>query len=370
MGIDMLPANLISALQVPSRTDKPLVTAATDAPAAAAKIEPGQKFQGTVQAEISQGMFKVQIAGQTIQMRLPGNIKSGDVLELEVVAIQPRLTFQMAASTNPLSTPEQIGGMARLLSNLTERPLERPAVQQLGGKAVWPSSEHAPDSKQLAGGLREALANSGLFYESHQAQWVRGERSTAQLLVEPQNQLTGKSSVLPDLGESTTDMSKSAASPGMNLPAQQADESNPATIPSTATPSSQTAKTPGDSSLPIARELIPLVQQQLHTLETHQLTWMGQVWPGQEMQWEIQGQPEQQAPRQQAEREWSTEMELALPRLGDVHARLVFAGSGLRMTLHAADSSTVELFNRSLPQLRNRLADAGIALASAVVEKS
>jgi hypothetical protein len=364
----MLPPNLISALQVLSRTDKPLVTAAADT-AAVAKIELGQKFQGTVQAEISQGLFKVQIAGQAIQMRLPGNIKSGDVLELEVVATQPRLTFHMVASANPLSSPEQIGGMARLLSNLTERPLERPAVQQLGSKAVWPSADQAPDTKQFAGGLREALANSGLFYESHQAQWVRGERSTAQLLVEPQNQLTGKSTGIPDMNKSAADLSKPAAS-SMNQLAQQADESTQATISGTATPSPQTAKAPGDSSLPIARELIPLVQQQLHTLETHQLTWMGQVWPGQEMQWEIQGQPEHQAPRKQGEREWSTNMELALPRLGDIHARLVFAGSGLRMTLHAADSSTVELFNRSLPQLRNALADAGITLASAVVEKS
>lgn len=331
----MLPANLISALRVLSRSDKPAVAAAADTPAAVAKIEPGQKFQGTVQSEISQGMFKVQIAGQSIQMRLPGNIKSGDVLELEVIATQPRITFRMVASTNPLSTPEQIGGTARLLSNLTERPLERPIVQQLGSKAVWPAAQQAPDAKQLAGALREALANSGLFYESHQAQWVRGERSTAQLLVEPQNQLTGKQPLPTDA----------------NQPA----------LPS---------KASGDSGLPIARELLPLVQQQLHTLETHQLTWIGQVWPGQEMQWEIQGQPEHQAPRQQGEREWSTEMELALPRLGDVHARLVFAESGLRMTLHAADAGTIDLLSRALPQLRNALADAGIPLSSAMVEKS
>ncbi|BBI98783.1 hypothetical protein FGKAn22_04760 [Ferrigenium kumadai] len=340
----MLPANLISALRVLSRSDKPLVAGATDAPAAIAKVELGQKLQASVQSEIGQGIFKVQIAGQSIQMRLPENIKSGDVLELEVIATQPRITFRMAASTNPLSTPEQIGGTARLLSNLTERPLERPVVQQLGSKAVWPAEQQVPDTKQLAGALREALANSGLFYESHQAQWVRGERSTAQLLVEPQNQLTGKQSILTE----------------PNQPSPQEP---------TTTQSSQPTKVSGDTGLPIAKELLPLVQQQLHTLETHQLTWIGQVWPGQEMQWEIQGQPEHQAPRQQSEREWSTEMELALPRLGDVHARLVFAESGLRMTLHAADAGTIELFNRALPQLRNALADAGIPLTSALVEK-
>lgn len=344
----MLPANLISTLRVLSRSDKPLVTAATDAAAAIPKVELGQKLQASVQSEISQGLFKVQIAGQSIQMRLPENIKSGDVLELEVIATQPRITFRMAASTNPLSTPEQIGGTARLLSNLTDRPLERPVVQQLGSKAVWPAEQQVPDTKQFAGALREALANSGLFYESHQAQWVRGERSTAQLLVEPQNQLTGRQP-LPA---------------GDNQPATQ--EPSITSSPQ----ASQPSKASTDSGLPIAKELIPLVQQQLHTLETHQLTWAGQVWPGQEMQWEIQGQPEHQAPRQQSEREWSTEMELALPRLGDVHARLVFAESGLRVTLHASDAVTIGVFNRALPQLRNALADAGIPLTSAVVEKS
>jgi hypothetical protein len=129
------------------------------------------------------------------------------------------------------------------------------------------------------------------------------------------------------------------------------------------------AKATGDAAQPIAKELVHLVQQQLHTLEQHHLVWMGQVWPGQQMQWEIQGQPEQQ-PRQQDERQWSTEMELALPRLGDVHARLVLAGSGLRMTLRAADPATVELFNRALSGLKGTFADAGIPLAAAVVEKS
>jgi hypothetical protein len=128
-------------------------------------------------------------------------------------------------------------------------------------------------------------------------------------------------------------------------------------------------KSADDTSLPIAKELIPLVQQQLHTLEQHHMVWMGQVWPGQQMQWEIQGKPEHQG-QQQDERQWSTEMELTLPQLGDVHARLVFTEGGLRLTLRATDSTTADLFSRSLPNLKNSLVDAGISLTAAVVEKS
>jgi hypothetical protein len=134
--------------------------------------------------------------------------------------------------------------------------------------------------------------------------------------------------------------------------------------------SGPTASSGSDVPLPVAKELLNLVQQQLHTLEHHHLVWMGQVWPGQQMQWEIQGEPEHHQNRQQDERQWSTEMELALPKLGDIHARLVFAESGLRLTLQAADSKTVELFSSALPQLKNSLADADIALLAAVVEKT
>lgn len=345
----MLPANLISALQNLSSSGKPLVTATSDAPHPVTKLEPGQQLQGAVQSKVSEGLFKVQVAGQTLQMRLPDNIRSGDTIKLEVIATQPRITFGMVASTNPLSTPEQIGATARILSNLAELPLERPIVQQLGNKAVWDAAQPAPDTRLLAGALRDALGKSGLFYESHQAQWVRGERSTNQLLEEPQNVLTGKNAPL-----SATDQHTAPDKAAMAQALQNA---------------MMPVGPDGDLPLPVAKELLHLVQQQLHTLEHHHLVWLGQVWPGQQMQWEIQGEPEQQS-NQQDERQWSTEMELALPRLGDVRVRLVFAESGLRLTLRAADSATVDLFNRNLSKLKNSLADADIALTVATVEKS
>lgn len=384
----MLPANLINALQVLSRSGTPLVTAATDVPNPVAKLEPGQKLQGTVQSQVSEGVFKVQVAGQTLQMRLPGTLKGGDILNLQVVSTNPRLTFSVSASVNPISNPEQIAisaGMlsdttqhplekaivqqsrgsavwqaaeqspdskqpagairnalpeqisttARLLSDITQRPMEKAFVQQAGSSAVWQANGQAPDSKQLAGALKDALANSGLFYESHQAQWVSGERSTAQLLVEPQNQL-------PD---------KSVAALNTDQPA----------LPQ--------GKAATDANMPIAKELLPLVQQQLHTLETHQLTWVGQVWPGQQMQWEIQGQPEQR-PSQQDERQWSTEMELALPKLGDVHAKLAFGKDGVKLNLNAADAATVALFNRAMPSLQAALGENNLRLTAVIVEKT
>lgn len=365
----MLPANVISALQVLSHDQgKPLVMANRDTPKDTAqqaqqtgKLEPGQELQGTVQSKVSEGVFKVQIAGQLLQMRLPGNIQSGDTIRLQVISLQPKITFSMVASTNPLSTPEQIGSSARLLSNLADLPMERPIVQQLGNKAVWPNAGHAPEAKLMAGALREALGKSGLFYESHQAQWIRGERSTTQLLEEPQNILTNRNA-LP-----------SSANPHTSQPATLTSANSQADVLlnklSSAQASQQVGRGTEETVLPVARELLPLVQQQLHTLEHHHMVWMGQVWPGQQMQWEIQGEPEHHA-RQQDGRQWSTEMELSLPRLGDVRARLLLVEGGLRLTLHAADTATVDLFDRSLSDLAHSLADAGLRLTTATVEKS
>lgn len=349
----MQPANLINSLQALSRQAKPLIIAENNTPADKTvlpvnKLEAGQKIQATIQEQISPGVFKVQVAGQSMQMQLPAQLKAGNILELKVMSTSPKLTFSFFASSTPIATQEQISSTSRLLANLAELPLGRTLIESTAGHAVWPTGGTAPDSKQLAVALKDALANSGLFYESHQAQWVRGERSTAQLLVEPQNQL---------------------AESKIQLNEAQNQRERLTTDPTAATGNATLSKTTTESGLPIARELVPLVQQQLHTLETHQLTWTGQVWPGQTMQWEIEGQPEQRN-FQQDERQWSTEMELALPKLGDVHARLVFTRGGIKLTLQAAEANSLELFNRRLPGLRAAISEAGLAMTSAVIEKS
>ena len=341
----MLPANLTNALKVLARTDKPLITSDTVAPVG--KLAPGQQLQGTVLAQLKSGSFNVSVAGETVQMRLPAQIRSGDIVNLRVISTTPQLTLSFLASTNPISTHEQIGATARLLADIADLPGKRSPLQQLSGTAVWPAASSAPDSKQLATALRAALADSGLFYESHQAEWVSGGRSTAQLLVEPQNKIM---EMLP----SNSHLAPASEPSTQNPAAANGDQSEPVKA------AAQTL---------VAKELVPLVQQQLHTLETHQLTWVGQVWPEQQMQWEIQGE-EPHISAAEDEQRWSTELELALPKLGDVHARLVFSAHGLELRLQAADTTTLELFNRALPKLQLALADASVPLTAAVVEHS
>ncbi len=353
----MLPINPLNIVKGTSPASKPLVTPVSQNPAA--KLELGSRFQGYVQAQISAGLFKVLVAGQSIQMRLPSAIRSGEIIHLQLIADSPQLKFSLAASNSPISTQEKIGAASRFLSDLAQLPREKPNLNPLAGNAIW-QPDNTPDSTQLAAALRNALGNSGLFYESHQAQWVRGARSKAQLLVEPQNQLK-------DLRVSAQESALAARLDTLNRAESPTAIRQTAQINTAQTDSA--APSPAPEKLAIARELLPLVQQQLHTLETHQLTWVGQVWPNQVMQWEIQGQPEH-APRQPDERQWSTEMELALPTLGDVHAKLIFTANGLKLTLRASDEKTVARFKHDLALLQNALSNVNINLNNVVLEKS
>ncbi len=314
------------------------------------KFEVGQQIQATIQAQVGPGLYQAQIAGQNLQIQLPGLVKVGSQVTLQVVTVNPKLSFSVLSPEAPLSTAEEISSTSRLLANLTQQPVTKMIVESASRRAVWPSLDAAPESGKLAVALKDALANSGLFYESHQAQWLAGTRSTGQLLIEPQNLLTRQPPTAPGTQPLKPEISKPEASSQSDIQAPIAQTKNAETTP-------------------IAKELIPLVQQQLHALETHQLAWAGQVWPNQQMQWEIQGEPEHRA-RQPDERQWKTEMQLSLPRLGDVKANLSFHQGTVRLALHAENSKARALFDLRLPELTSAMKSAGISLSSAVVEKS
>jgi hypothetical protein len=299
----------------------------------------GQKVQGTIQAQVSTGVFKVRVLEQMLHMQLPENLKSGDVVELQVLSLQPRLTFSLSSSSNPLSAPEHLSNTSLLLSALSQKPMEKSEVMAAQSKPLI--TEHvetkaAPDTTVLAGKLHESLSQSGLFYESHQAQWIAGSRSTAQLLQEPQNQLP-----LPD--RTVLDATKNIVS---------------------ATATQQ------DSAISnIPNQLQPLVQQQLNALETRQVLWQGHVWPNQRMDWEIheEGSRQSTSSYEEAGKQWATQVRLDLPNLGEVAAMLRFNSNGLSITLDASGEATRALFGSASSQLTAALAERGITVSSTLV---
>ncbi len=329
----MLPSNLTTTLKALSLTDKPLITATPDKGAAAGnKFELGQQVQGTVQAQVAPNVFNVRIADQLLQMQLPNFIRSGDSITLQVASLQPRLSFTLAASSNPVSTPDSLSAAARLLSSLSQQPLERSYVRPLQNSPLWTGETALPDTTQLAGKLHEALSQSGLFYESHQAQWIAGMRPTAQLLQEPQNQLNPS-----DVADG-----KTLVQPGTEQRAA-----------------------PG-----IPDHLQTLVQQQLNALETRQVLWQGQVWQGQEMRWEVREESPQRNAQGMEEGQWITRIDLDLPNLGGVSARLSFNGNALNLSFDVSDAGTRDKLGSASSQLVAALSERGIPVTHTQITRN
>lgn len=330
-----MPVNpLAAALTKLALNEKPLITAATDKanPKAGLKLEVGQQVQGTVQAQSSPGQFQVRIADHVVQLQLPAFVRSGDLISLQVTALQPRLTFSLSSSTNPVSTSEQLSSASRLLSSMTQQPLEQPYVKSLQRAPLWIASQAAaPDTTVLADKLHNALSHSGLFYESHQAQWIAGMRSTPQLMLEPQNQ-----------------------APQTNA-AMQSDAVVKQNVPTSL------------NSIP--EHLQQLVQQQLHTLETRQVLWQGMAWEGQEMRWEVREESPRHSPAGEQDGQWVTEVQLDLPHLGRLSARLSLNGGAVNLTLNARDEQTRELFGRASTQLVSALNERDIPVLQTRIEK-
>lgn len=339
----MIPVDVLNSLKALALTQKPLVTA-TSAPSAVAAFEPGQKFQATVQAQLAPGIFKVQVADQILQLQLPSNISIGDTITLQVVSLLPRLTFNMAASANPLSTADQLSSTARLLSSLTQQPLEKSFVRPINSAPLWTGTTQFPEPTELAEKLHTALSQSGLFYESHQAQWVAGSRNTAQLLQEPQNLPADKVRIAFGLDEKV-----SRTSTEVNL--------------GVSTASTGQERTP---ILGIPEHLQPLIQQQLNALETRQVQWQGQVWQHQEMSWKI-SEESSRSPTGEESRLWATQIHLNLPNLGEVTATLRFARSGLSVTLDADEVNTRTKLGTASSILVSAMTDRGINITSALV---
>lgn len=312
----MLSAELLTAaLTRYTQPDKPLIAVTPDQknPAAALKLEVGQQVQGTVKAKVAPGVFQVRIAERTIQMQLPAFVRSGDLIALQVVSLQPRLTFSLAASSNPLSTSEQLGSTARLLSSLAQQPVRQDYVPSAQRAPLWIGAQDSPNFVQLAQKLHHALSHSGLFYESHQAQWIAGQRTTPQLMQEPHNQLP------PAPKEPVAAVRQNA----------------------------------------IPESLQPIVQQQLHALKNRQVVWQGPVWPGQEMRWKV-GEQRNHAPGVPEENHWVTELKLKLPRLGGISARLRFNGNAVAFEVAASDAAATQTLQDASAQLVSALNARGV----------
>jgi hypothetical protein len=162
-------------------------------------------------------------------------------------------------------------------------------------ESLLPSLLQNPQNTQLtAAQLQNAIIMSGLFYESHLANFAKGKWSLNALMREPQNR--------------------------PNFNASQ------------------------------------VVNKQLDTLENQTIRWSGNIWPGQQMDWQLTYEQEQSSPSSSANNVDQTivsVIELDLPKLGKVQARLSMSANVLSVQLKAEKPLTESLFRNKISELKN-----------------
>ena len=267
--------------------------------------------------------YVVDFRGQSLTVSLRGDYVPGQ---------QVRLAAQDATGTAPATIPtalakaaEQfvsasapqvtLGAEARMISALLSRT-----------EAVAPgaplSLANAPaEGAPTPAALKQAVDESGVFYESHLAEWVQGTRDIGSLQREPQ----------------------------ARIPATAAS------FPANATTSSQTPTV-----------LLPMIREQMQALDTGHITWRGDIWPRQTVEMTISEETAEQGSNTGSSATlpgWTTTLKLEMPRLGGVEAVLQMQGDALRLNLRAAAGSAPVL-KGNISQLSDSLVELGLKLVS------
>jgi len=352
----MIPSDLASRLRMLTEASF-LSGEPTVAPSARVKaisgqlpdFTPGQRIVASLQVPHADNTYRARVEGRDVTLALPHAVKAGDTLELVVSHVTPQAVFATFArpSADGTPTPPALSQAGKLISFLlTGQPTaQTPSLN--GGQALLAAAPQEPaTTAALAARLGGALAQSGLFYESHQARWLAGQIDTAALRREPQGQLpTGETlaSVVRTRLEGAPESPAGAPAAGTRALAEQA--------------------------APIPERILPLVHQQLDAIASHTMVWQGQVWPGQTMEWEIEDPgPDPRSAEDEPEPYWNTTLRLSLPSLGGVEARLHLTPAGVAVRMIADREATREALDAARDRLADALEAAAVPLTGLVAE--
>jgi Flagellar hook-length control protein FliK len=294
----------------------------------------GQAVTGLVKSQ-TKGISLVTIDGHTVAMRLPRPVETGDTLKLSFAGHMPQPVFLLDAPETVATDAPQLSQTARMLSDFMQRVPERglPTLTPPGPLLDQPTANPA----EMALALRAALVRSGLFYESHLANWVVGKDSLDGLMQEPQNRL--------------------AAEAARSATALALPDASGAVEQKTANP------------------MHTLLSQQLQVLESPNFIWKGELWPGQTLEWQLRQETDPQSDASaapsahEAETGWESHLKLSLPQLGtlNVHIKLD-ARQAFSIRVAPEQADTAPLLQNNQAVLIERLAAAGCTLHALTVQ--
>lgn len=278
------------------------------------QLNPGQQVKAEIIANLPNSLFLARIAGQMYKLEIPLNVQPGETMDLTFVSAEPRLVFQFLRQEAP-GTSVQLSSLGKWLATVAEEaPSLAPPLEPL-------LEDPAEGSTLLAARLQEAVAQSGLFYEAHLAQWAAGGMQLKELLKEPQGKL-------------------SSSAPGKEGEKAAARENSGYADQTT----------------------LPLIKEQLNLLNSGMLCWRGEAWPGQGMELTVTG-------RDAATDQESIEaaLSLTLQHLGGIKANIRFTPEGLELGFVCDQPGSASILRNGGDRLRQGLASCGLHLAGMAV---
>ncbi|MES2771135.1 MAG: flagellar hook-length control protein FliK [Pseudomonadota bacterium] len=428
----MIPTDVLSRLQIAGDAAPTPVASIREITDKLFELPPGQRVMAEIQAFLSNGTYRATINQREVVLALPFSAKSGDTLELEVVNHEGKLAFAVLSRPKGGSTeahPESVSTTLSRTGQLIATLFNKAQADSTESLAT-PLNENQPIVKVPPGApqlttqsllplLKQAITQSGMFYESHQVAWLNGETDQQALRQEPQGKLStpnpsaqmegargAQASLQPTLAGGSpasaplpaSEHKASAHSPQAALmQARYADQAGALTTTQMRDPSgadalgkateaaaeastdtNKTANTHNNAATSLAHkplvapELLPLVQQQLEALATQHFAWQGEIWPGQKMRWEISEAVDEEAARQrgqkksddEAKQTWQTRLRLTLPNLGAVDAQIELRDQQIGLQLSAVNPHTEALLRTASQAFRKQLDQAGLTLTS------
>jgi hypothetical protein len=310
-------------------------------------FSPGQQLKGEVMTALGDGRFILQVAGQAFEFSMPKGTVRGDRVNLFFITNDPRPTFLLARFGR--AGDARVSDTGRWLSGFLGATAEQLPAQATLGILRTLLGEPPLDSTLVGRMLQQGLRESGLFYESHLARWFGGDFPLADLLREPQGQLSH--------------LKQTALMPQPTAP--QAEELARAMLKTGSLEVMEAVLKGAGSGHPqegIAdQRTLAVVHDQLTALQNGQVLYRGDLFPGQRMEWSVSEREARRNKEGGQERSWDTALQITLPKLGAVTARLKLDGNRVSVDIRAGEVASIGVLDTGRPRLVEQLEAAGLA---------
>ncbi|MGZ3236299.1 MAG: flagellar hook-length control protein FliK [Burkholderiaceae bacterium] len=356
----------------------------------------GQQLDAKVLSKLDDGTFLVRINDTSARMSLPVGTRVGDSLPMTLIDTEPRMTFLLGseAGVEADSAKATLSSAGRLIDNLLQTAEQHGTSTAIIGKTPVVATPTAA-APEIAAALQDTLTSSGLFYESHLQQWLDGSRSLADLMREPQNKgdINAKSQPATTQAETTrllnfvrelSNNGRPVAELIRDVQTQLAGDKDSMRLLNVVrdwTESgrsladlTQTLKTQSGAETLLRSDTVTpdaarLINQQLNTLENQHVMWRGELWPGQQMEWEVSRDAPKNKQTEEAQQSWQSVVRFDLPTLGTVSATINLTGDRVYMQIRTTTEEAASSLRSHGNELIDAMQTAGTPLDSLTVKQ-